>query len=146
MLGASSCAWHLSSNQRLRYFALQNLCRWLVSNLGQRKKRQAYGLTLFSWLRGLDSALCAFSLTHARSELLRVGSLHRTSDLRPALPCWSLVQSQSQSQIKTALFRTVFIWLRGLDSNQRPSGYTLSNTFVSVWTISSSNFLEAGRY
>ena len=30
------------------------------------------------------------------------------------------------------------IWLRGLDSNQRPSGYTLPEIFISVWTISSS--------
>lgn len=31
---------------------------------------------------------------------------------------------------------SLFFWLRGLDSNQRPSGYTFSTTFVAVWTIS----------
>ena len=28
------------------------------------------------------------------------------------------------------------IWLRGLDSNQRPSGYTLPHIFIWAWTIS----------
>ncbi len=36
------------------------------------------------------------------------------------------------------------VWLRGLDSNQRPSGYTYPITFIMAWTISSSYYRMQG--
>jgi len=70
----------------------------------------------------------------------------------PALPrVLSLVQIQN-SEVKKKdpkEKRIFFLWLRGLDSNQRPSGYTFPATFVAAWTISSSLPLalkDVGRF
>jgi hypothetical protein len=42
-------------------------------------------------------------------------------------------------QIETPAFQHGFLsWLRELDSNQRPSGYTFPIIFIMAWTISSS--------
>lgn len=50
--------------------------------------------------------------------------------------------NKGRSELERALRS---IWLRGLDSNQRPSGYTLFITFVMMWTISSSITMDAGH-
>ncbi len=47
-----------------------------------------------------------------------------------------IMRTQDKKQRLAALLTQFEIWLRGLDSNQRPSGYTLPTIFIVVWTIS----------
>ena len=60
---------------------------------------------------GPDSALHASPARLSRNEFLRELCLRRTSDLRPASPCWSLTQTQSASQNKTTSFEVALFWL-----------------------------------